>query len=395
MLEPAIAFADQGFALHPRVAYDFANAEGRIRTDANTVAMFMPGGKMPTAGTIMRFPALAETLRRIAREGRDGFYLGPVAEDIVAYLRRLGGLHTLDDFAAHSSDYVSPIKTSYKGYDVYEIPPNGQGITALIMLNILRGFDLPGLAPLGVDRLHLECEAARLAYAARNAFVADMSQVEVPVAELLSDDYAAHQRARISMERALEAVPSPDIPVHQDTVYVTVVDRDRNAVSLINSTFHSFGSGLVSPKTGVSLQNRGSGFVVDADHPNGIAPRKRPMHTIIPGMLVQDGKAAMPFGVMGGHYQPIGHSHLLTNMIDYGMDPQEAIDCPRVFHNQGVLGIEQGIDDETAEGLAARGHQVARAPVPFGGGQAIWIDWERGVLCGGSEPRKDGIAIGF
>jgi gamma-glutamyltranspeptidase/glutathione hydrolase len=395
VLEPAIKFADEGFVIHPRVAHDFALTEERIRTDANTIAMFLPDGRLPSPGTIMRFPALAETMRRIARDGRDAFYLGHVAEDMVDYLQSLGGLHTLDDFAAQTSDYVTPIKTNYKGYDVFEIPPNGQGITALIMLNILRGFDLPSYAPLSVDRLHLETEATRLAYAARNAFVADMSQAEVPVAELLSEDYAAHQRARISIDRALDKVPAPDIPVHHDTVYVTVVDKDRNAVSFINSTFHGFGSGLVSPKTGISLHNRGSGFVVDPDHPNGIAPRKRPMHTIIPGMLVKDGKAQMPFGVMGGHYQPIGHTHVLTNMIDYGMDPQAAIDCPRVFHNQGVLGIEDGIDDATADGLAARGHQVARAPVPFGGGQAIWIDWERGVLCGGSEPRKDGIAIGF
>jgi gamma-glutamyltranspeptidase/glutathione hydrolase len=339
---------------------------------------------------------LAATLERIAERGRDGFYAGPVAEDMVARLQGLGGVHTMDDFAAHRGDFVTPIRTSYRGFEVLECPPNGQGIVALIMLNILAGFDLAGMAPLSLERLHLELEAARLAYADRDAYLADPSQAEVPVAALLSEAHAADLRRYIRLDRRIGALPPPALPVHADTVYLTVVDEERTAVSLINSLFFNFGSGIMAAKSGVMFQNRGCGFVVAPGHPNCVAPNKRPLHTIIPGMLVKDGRAAMPFGVMGGYYQAIGHAHLLTNFIDLGLDIQESLDLPRVSTTaDGRVEVESGIPIAVAEGLARLGHTLMPPDKPIGGGQAIWIDWEEGVLTGGSDPRKDGCAIGY
>jgi gamma-glutamyltranspeptidase/glutathione hydrolase len=396
VLAPAIAYAEEGFAVHPRTAWDWARLEPKLRDDENAERILLPRGRAPRVGEVIRFPELASTLRAIAAKGRDGFYTGEVAEDMVAYLQGLGGLHTLDDFVAHASDYVTPIQTDYRGFQVFECPPNGQGIAALMMLNILGGFELQGLDPVGIERLHLEAEATRLAFEARDSLIADPAKVPVPVDELLSAAHANELRDRIRPDRAMGAAarPSP-MPAHADTIYLTVVDGDCNAVSFINSTFHGFGSGLVSPKTGVNFQNRGSGFRVDPDHPNCVAPGKRPLHTIIPGMLMRDGRAEMPFGVMGGGFQPVGHTHLLTNMLDFGMDPQEALDCPRAFHHEGKLQLERGVSDRVADGLTDLGHDVVRADMPLGGGQAIRIDWESGVLSAGSDPRKDGCAIGY
>ena len=395
LLTPAIGYAEDGYVVHPRVAHDWAGCIDKLSTTEASARIFLPGGRSPRAGEIHHQPELAATLRTIARDGRDGFYGGPVAEDIVGFLRSQGGLHTLDDFVAAAGEYVTPIQTHYRGLDIYECPPNGQGIVALIMLNLLSGFDLSSLDPLGVERLHLEVEAGRLAFRDRDAFIADPAQAEVPIERLLSAAYADELRGFISSERAIGNMPPPGLPSHPDTVYFSVVDKDRNAVSFINSTFHGFGSGLASPKSGVMLQNRGTGFVIDPDHPNCIAPGKRPLHTIIPGMALKGGRAVMPFGVMGGHYQPFGHAHFLSNMVDYGMDVQAAIDCPRLFRYGGVLEVERGIPDPVVRGLAALGHQVEVVDDPHGGGQAIWIDWESGTLTGGSDPRKDGCALGY
>ena len=289
VLEPAIRYAREGFPVYSRVSVDFAAQESLLRADPMAFRTYMPGGKMPRVGDIIKQPELADTLQRIAEEGPAGFYTGPVAEDMVTRLRELGGVHTVDDFAAHAGDYVTPIRTNYRGHDVLECPPNGQGIVALIMLNILAGYDLAGMDPLSVERLHLEMEASRLAYHDRNTFVADPAFGDVPVEALLSEQHAADLRALIRMDRTLPELPVPSLPKHSDTVYLTVVDEERNAVSLICSVFHNFGSGIVSPKTGVLLQNRGCGFVVKPGHPNCVAPNKRPMHTIIPGMVVKDG----------------------------------------------------------------------------------------------------------
>jgi gamma-glutamyltranspeptidase/glutathione hydrolase len=345
---------------------------------------------------VHRQPELAATLERIAAHGRDAFYTGPVAEDMVGYLRGLGGLHTLDDFAAARGEYVEPIKTTYAGHDVYECPPNGQGLAALEMLNILEGAYAGLDDPLSAERLHLEVEAARLGYRDRDDLIADPALARVPVNMLLSKDYAARLRASIRPDRAMAELPPSPFPVHADTVYLCVVDRDRNAVSFINSVYDSFGSGLVGPKSGVVLQNRGQGFSTDPAHPNCIAPGKRPLHTIIPGMVVKDGRAVMPFGVMGGQYQAMGHAHFLGNLFDFGLDLQEAIDLPRLYAPPaGPVRVEGGIPKASIDGLIARGHALERAVKPIGGAQAIAIDWQAGTLTGASDPRKDGCALGF
>jgi len=313
---------------------------------------------------------------------------------MVKRLNALGGLHSLEDFATAKGEYVQPVSTTYRGVQVSQIPPNNQGLTALLMLNILSGFDLAKLEPLGAARLHLEVEAGRLAYRDRNAFIGDPAQVKVPVKELLAPAYAAKLQKLIDPDQARTDLP-PALLRKSDTIYLTVVDRDRNAVSFINSIYWSFGSGVLAPKSGVVLQNRGASFNLDPKHPNCIAPGKRPMHTIMPGFAVKDGKAMMPYGVMGGAYQPFGHVHFLTNLLDYGMDPQAALDAPRVFHSEGLLEAEHGIGPATIAGLQARGHRVLSADEPLGGGQAILIDWKAGTLTAGSDPRKDGLALGY
>lgn len=392
LLQPAIRLAEQGYPVYPRVAYDWALHSEKLRQDENAARMLLIQGRAPRSGELHRQPELAATLRTIANQGRAGFYEGAIAADMVDYLRQRGGLHTLEDFARTHGDYVTPISTSYRGYEVLECPPNGQGLTALVMLNILSGFDLSQYEPLSTERLHLEAEAARLAYAVRDRAIADPAQAEIPVEELLSDDYAQQLRAKIHLDRA-QPLSKSDFPTHADTIYLCVVDADGDAISFINSTFHGFGSGLVSP-TGVVLQSRGSGFRLEAGHPNAIAPGKRPLHTIIPGMLRQKGQAVMPFGVMGGNYQPAGQVHLLTNLLDYGMDVQTALDHPRAFYYDNRCQLEQGIPQAAAEGLTALGYQVQYISHPHGGGQAIWIDQQTGMRVGGSDPRKDGCALG-
>lgn len=395
VLSRAIAYAEQGFAVTPRVAVDWSRNVERLGGDANSAAKYLKDGASPTAGETWRSPELAETLKRIAREGRNGFYAGPVADDIVTYLNGIGGTHSLDDFAAQRSEYVEPIQSEYAGRQITEIPPNGQGITALLMLNILKGFDLSAYGPVSVERLHIEAEATRLAFAERDAHVADPRQAEVPVVHLLSAKLADELRARISLSRAMSPASTASGPVYRDTVYLTVVDRDLNAVSFINSLYFSFGSCRTAPRSGVILQNRGAGFRVQPGHPNCVAPRKRPMHTIIPGMALRDGRCELSFGVMGGGYQPVGHAHVLTNIFDYGMDVQEAIDCPRTFHVGGRLDVERGVPAAVRDGLAALGHETVTPEMPWGGGQAIMIDYARGTLAAGSDPRKDGCAMGY
>jgi len=394
LLQPAIRLAVEGYTLHPRVAYDWADLAGKLKATENARRMLLVNGEAPKAGDRHQQPELGKTLQIIAEKGRDGFYTGAVAEDIVGYLQSIGGLHTLEDFAATSADYVTPISTQYRGYDVLECPPNGQGLTALVMLNILAGCNLTDYAPMSAQRLHLECEAAKLAYGVRDRYVADPDQASIPLETLLSKDYAAELRAKISLDKCLPPLTDSDFPTHPDTVYLCVVDAAGNAVSFINSVFHGFGSGLVSPKTGVVLQNRGAGFVLKEGHRNAIAPYKRPLHTIIPGMLKKAGRTVMPFGVMGGPYQPTGHAHFLTNLLDYRMDVQSALDFPRVFHDGETCEVERGVPAQVREQLTAIGHKVITTVLPHGGGQAIWID-ENNTLVGGSDCRKDGSALGY
>lgn len=396
VLAPAISYARNGYPLSSRVASDFAACAPLLRGDENSARIFLPNGEPPKVGQMHHQKELAHTLEAIATHGRAAFYEGEIAQDMVDYLRAKGGLHTMADFAATKGEYVTPIRTDFRGYTVHECPPNGQGVIALLLLNMFSKLDvLEG--PITTDRLHQELEACRLAYRARNLYVADPAFGDVPVQELLSQDYAQRLVEAINMNKAQE--PPADIPLtrHHDTVYLSVVDKDRNACSFINTLYMGWGSGLTAPKSGVVLQNRGDGFSLVEGHPNCIAGGKRPLHTIIPAMLTKAGRAIMPFGVMGGHYQAFGHLQFLTRLLDYGMDIQEAMDAPRVMvdPDDDMVEIEGTVPAQVQAELAARGHRLKSPERPIGGSQGIWIDWDEGVLTGGSDPRKDGAAMGY
>lgn len=396
LLQPAIAAARDGYALTPRIAFDLEQQRELLAADATAAATFLIDGKAPPMGTLQRQPLLAATLEAIAHDGPQAFYRGAVAEDIVGYLRGKGGMHAIEDFAAAAGDYVAPISTTYRGRTIYECPPNGQGMVALLILNILSRF-APAADPFDPDFIHLLVEATRLAYGVRDATIADPDHAKIDVAHLLSDHFADDLAALISSEGVIDPLPVLDGAEHTDTVYLCVVDRDRNAVSFINSIFSPYGSGLMAPRSGVLLQNRGQSFSLVAGHPNVVGPRKRPLHTIIPGMVVEAGRVVMPFGVMGGHYQAMGQAHLLSRLFDSGLDLQAAIDLPRLFPLPGTTAVEaeRGMRLRLGDELTRRGFLVEASRGPIGGAQAIWIDWERGVLLGGSDPRKDGIALGY
>lgn len=396
LLRPAIRYAREGYPIASRVHADFAGQVDKLSADENARQIFLPGGRPPPVGARHRQPALADTLERIARRGRAEIYEGETARDIVAYLRERGGLHTLEDFAGYRGEYVTPIASEFRGHMVHQCPPNGQGVIALLLLNVMGGVALGEGGPITAERLHTEIEAGRMAYAARDAWVADPAMADVPVRELLSPEYAERIRAAIDPARAQEPAPLIDLPRHASTVYISVVDRDGNACSFINTLFENFGCGLVTP-TGVVLHSRGSGFSLDPESPNRIEGGKRPLHTIIPGMVSKGDRVVMPFGVMGGQYQSFGHMQFLTRMFDYGLDIQEAMDAPRFMPDpfEGHVGMEFTVPEAIRAELAGRGHRIVHAAKPIGGSQAIWIDWEEGVLTGGSEPRKDGCAIGY
>lgn len=398
LLRPAIAFAENGHPIHARVANDWVSNIPKLQK--NNTTKFLPGGTSPGMGDMFVQSELAATLKAIAKNGARAFYEGPVAADIVATLRARGGLHTEADFAAGRSaaQFVDPISLTWGGREVWQCPPNGQGLITLMILGMLEGFGPAPDGPLGALRMHRHIEAARLAFRDRDAFLADPGQVAVPVGRLLDRGYLDAMRRLIRDEAAMAHLPAAGeaaLPVHADTVYLCVVDRDGNACSFINSLFQGFGSGILAEKSGVMLQNRGFGFRLERGHPNCIAPNKRPMHTIIPGMVTVAGEAVMPYGVMGGHYQPMGHSWFLTNHFDYGLDIQEALDLPRLFPYGGKVQTEHGIPATAIAALAAKGHVNEPSANPHGGGQAIFIDRKRGILIGGSEPRKDGLALGY
>jgi gamma-glutamyltranspeptidase/glutathione hydrolase len=392
-LAPAIRYAEGGFPVTARVAADWRNFVGKLGNSPGATRHYLFGGRAPEEGDIVKLPALAATLKAIARGGARSFYEGPIAEDMAATLQAQGSVLTVADFASHRGEVQTPIATGYRGIELVELPPNGQGLTALVLLNILENFDLPTLEPLGPERFHLMLEAARMAFAVRDTHIAEPSHMRVPAAALNDKAFAKRLAARIDRDKrvALPTTPTPG----SDTVYLTVVDRDRRAVSLINSLFSSFGSGICTERTGVVFNNRGSGFVLDPGHPNALGPSKRPMHTIIPALAMRDGSCDTSFGVMGAHFQPMGHVQMVLNLFDYGMDVQSAIDAPRAFFQDELTVVERGMPAATLEGLKARGHQIVAAPSPWGGAQAIRIDWRRGVLIAGSEPRKDGCALGY
>lgn len=390
VLAPAIHYADEGIPVAPRVAFDWADDLPALKGAARD--FYTLNGRAPTVGQIFRAPGQAEVLRRIAAQGRAGFYEGEVAEDMITSLQALGGTHTHDDLAQTACDYTTPVSGTYNGVDLVEHPPNGQGATAILILNILKHFDIKVMDPFGTPRAHIEAEATKLAYDARNRFIADPAHTR-RLDHMLSADTAAKLAALIDPTKAMPQAAPLTEAVHKDTIYITVVDRDRMAVSLIYSVFWGFGSGLASSKFGINFQNRGAGFTLAQGHPNEAGGSKRPMHTIIPGMIRKNGRVMMPFGVMGGAYQSTGHARFVSNLTDFGLDPQAAIDAPRAFSGVTGMEVERGYSDTVRAELSAMGHQVIIPDTPIGGAQAILIDDD--LLVGASDPRKDGCALGY
>jgi gamma-glutamyltranspeptidase/glutathione hydrolase len=407
LLAPSIRYAEEGVPVPEVIAGYWQGAEAN--SDDDFRAVYLLDGHSPRVGELFRNPALAETYRKLASGGRDAFYKGEIATKLIEFSERNGGLYSADDFASHSSEWVEPVKTNYRGYDVWELPPPGQGIAVLQMLNLLEPHDLRSLGPLSADYWYLLVESKKLAYADRAAFYADPAFTKVPVDQLISKDYAKQRAKLIDPDRARTAVPAGDPKLGRaDTIYLCVVDRDRNCVSLIQSNYYGFGSGLASPELGFAIQNRGTLFSLKEDHANRLAPGKRPFHTIIPAMVTRNSKPWLTFGVMGGDMQPQGHVQVLVNLIDFGMNVQAAGDAPRIEHtgsatptgragdpNGGTINAEAGIPDEVVEGLRKKGHAVQRVNVNGGGYQGILIDPATGVLQGGSESRKDGAAVGY
>ncbi|WP_435005272.1 gamma-glutamyltransferase [Tundrisphaera lichenicola] len=405
-LAPAIAYAEGGFPVSRIISEDWAGAASSLGKVPTSAACFLPGGKAPKFGEVFRNPGLARSLRLIADQGRDAYYKGPIARAIVDYSESVGGLFAPKDFEDHTSTWVEPVSTNYRGYDVWELPPNGQGIATLQMLNLLEPYDLKAMGPQSVEALHLMIEAKKLAYEDRAKYYTDPEFSKVPVDELISKAYAERRGKLIDPEKANDH-PGPGDPLASDTIYMTVVDKDFNAISLIQSNFHGFGSGHVAGDLGFPLQNRGCLFALDPDHANKLEPHKRPFHTIIPGFVTKEGQPWLSFGVMGGDMQAQGHAQVLINMIDHGMDVQAAGDAPRFYHSgsatptgekaegSGVVALESGIGPEIRQALAARGHKISGASGTHGGYQAIRIDLKNGVLMGGSDPRKDGQAMGY
>ncbi|MCW5875629.1 MAG: gamma-glutamyltransferase family protein [Anaerolineales bacterium] len=403
VLAPAIELAEAGFPVAPVTSYFWGRGAANQLSQAPNGAELTIDGRAPKPGELFRNPGLARTFRRLAEGGAAAFYEGEIAEAIVAVLAKAGGAMSAADLAAHSSSWEEPIFADYRGYRVWECPPNGQGLAALLALNILEGFDIAGLDPMGAERWHLMVEAMRLAFADTRWFVADPATNPAPLDALLSKDYAAQRRALIDAGRAVADVERGRPTASSDTVYLSVVDAEGNACSFINSNYHGFGTGIVPEGWGFTLQNRGYGFSLDPAHPNALAPGKRPYHTIIPALIThaESGELFASYGVMGGYMQPQGHLQVALGLIDDGLDPQAALDRPRFCIEDGSasleLAVEEGLPAETQAGLGAMGHRLNEVGglgrALFGRGQVILRDRESGVLWGGSDPRADGLAM--
>ena len=406
ILAPAIQYAEQGFPVSEIIARDWHSSAPSLSKIPTSSACFLPGGLAPKTGDIFRNPSLAATLKLIARNGPQAFYRGPIADAVVTYSHSVGGLFDHKDFADHTSTWVDPVSTNYRGYDVWELPPNGQGIAALQMLNLLEPHDLKQMGPLSAEALHLMIEAKKLAYEDRAKYYCDPDFTKIPVKTLISKAYAATRSPLINRDRA-NPHPTAGEPREADTIYLTVVDKDRNCVSLIQSNFNGFGSNHVPANLGFALQNRGCLFALDEHHGNRLMPHKRPFHTIIPAFVTKDGAPWLSFGLMGGDMQAQGHAQIICDMIDFNMDVQEAGDAPRFRHagsseptgrratGPGIVYVESEISDQAIHGLEAKGHKIVRARSGYGGYQAIRVDLNRGILIGGSDPRKDGAAMGY
>ena len=408
ILAPAIDYAREGFPVTEVIAYYWARNVGLLQGFPGFAEVFMPGGRAPAKGEIFRNPRLALTLERIGREGRDLFYRGEFARTIASYVAKQGGFLSFRDMAEHASEWVEPVSASYRGYEVWELPPNGQGIAVLQILNILAGFDLRQAGFGSTEHLHAFIEAKKLAFEDRAKFYADPQFNELPVKRLISMDYANARRRLIDPNRAAQAYPAGDAALEGgDTIYLTVADGQGNMVSLIQSNYLGMGSGMTPPGLGFVLQNRGQLFALEAGHFNRFKPHKRPFHTIIPGFMTHQGKPFMSFGVMGGSMQPQGHAQIVMNIVDFGMNLQEAGDAPRIRHggssqptgetmrDGGTVYLESGFSQETVRDLLGMGHRLAQSRGAYGGYQAIRVDAETGVYYGASESRKDGQAIGY
>ncbi len=409
VLAPAIAHAREGFLVTPVIAHHWGLGGKKLKGYPGFAATFLPGDKAPRAGVTFANPALARTLDTLAHEGRDAFYRGSLGKQLVKFVRAHDGYLSEDDLAQHTSDWIAPASTTYRGYEVFELPPPGQGIAALQMLNVLEGFDLTRMGFGSADYLHAFTEAKKLAFADRAKFYADPAFAAVPVAGLVAKAYADARRGMIDAQKAAPSVdPGNPATKDGDTVYLTTADRDGNMVSLIQSNFRGFGSGVTPPELGFCLQDRGELFDLTPERANSYAPGKRPFHTIIPAFVTKDGAPFLSFGVMGGDMQPQGHVQILVNLLDFGMDLQEAGDAPRARHegsssptgevmtDGGELFVEPGFDAAVLDELRRRGHKVTVSPSDsaFGGYQAIGVDAARGVYVGASESRKDGCAAG-
>jgi gamma-glutamyltranspeptidase / glutathione hydrolase len=424
ILAPTIDYAEKGAPVPELIAQYWKNntagfeglkAEGAIEEIDNMRRVFLPGGKAPREGELFKNPDLARTLSTLSAKGRDAFYKGELAAAMDGYFKRIGAPHRLADFASHKSEWVDPVSTNYRGYDVWELPPNGQGVAALQMLNILEGYDLKAMGRGSADFWHVFVEAKKAAFADRARFYADPAFAKIPLKELLSKDRAAKQRSAITMAKAAQT-DMPGLPIDgvaKDTIYMTVADKDGMMVSLIQSNYRGMGSGLIpddgkGATLGFMFQDRGAQFSLDAKHANAWAPGKRPFHTIIPAFMTKDGKPLMSFGLMGGAMQPQGHAQIVVNMVDFGMGPQAAGDVARFHHDGstdpeggktmtdgGVLELESGVPVAIAEELKKRGHSVKYSVGPYGGYQAIWRDPVTGVYWGATEFRKDGQAAGY
>ena len=399
VLAPAIEYAEEGYAVSDVISWLWAGGISQL-SQRPSGAELMLDGRAPRHGEVVRLPELARTLRAIADGGSEAFYRGELAERIAGYVEEQGGWLAASDLHGHTSTWDEPISTDYRGVTCWECPPNDHGIAALMALNIAEGFDIKAMGPQTPDTYHHLIEAMRLAFADSLRYVADPHKVHVPTDELLSKSYAASRRAQVTTDRALSSILPGDIVAGGDTVYVSCVDGDGNACSLINSLYEKFGSGLVVPGTGIALHNRGALFSLDPSHPNALEPGKRPYHTIIPALATRDGELWLSFGVMGMFQQPQGHLQVLVNMIDFGLDPQAALNALRFSVQLGDgVAFEEGIPTSTLEDLRRRGHDAYLVEgyerYIFGGGQVIERDPDTGVLHGGSEPRKDGCAIGW
>ncbi|MDA1190199.1 MAG: gamma-glutamyltransferase [Candidatus Poribacteria bacterium] len=397
VLAPAIQAAEDGFAVTPQIGASWRGSRTLLSATDDSRATWLYGdGSPPQPGKVFRNPRLGRTFRLVAEGGRQAFYEGEIASKFVKCSNKHGGVFTMKDMKDHTSTWVEPISVNYRGYDVLEIPPNGQGIAALEALKVIEFEDIAAMGFNTPDTLHLELEAMKLAFHDRNRYVTDPEFAAIPIEGLLSDEYARAQRARISMERAI-ASPTHGVPPGTDTVYLCAADADGNVVSFINSLYAGWGSGITAEDTGIMLQNRGQSFSLDPNHVNVIAPHKRTRHTIIPALLMRDGRPIVTFGIMGGDMQAQGHVQFVSNMVDHGMNVQDAMDAPRWRYNgQGnSIALERWIDSATWNDLRRRGHAISGSDGFFGGGQAIYVDHDNGTYHGGSDPRRDGCAIGY